>query len=321
MSLLKKLFSAPAPLEQMQPDAPDAVREIRRRIERRHLDDVFPWLNRFKAARVPRRNDDYQRAQCFLGKNQPAAALEAVKEELRYFPEHPDAAALLRQLQPAPAAAAAADPEFVRLLEVIRPYTMLSEARLRSLFTLAKAVCVDNLPGNFVECGVAAGGSSALLAALIARHSTRERRLFACDTFQGMPVPTVEDTHRGQPADQTGWGTGTCAAPQEALQAACRLLDAEKFVEPIQGLFGDTLPVHRARIGPIAFLHMDGDWYSSTRDILVNLFDQVLPGGRIQIDDYGHWEGCQRAVAEFAQERGLRFDLHQIDETGVWMAK
>lgn len=321
MSLLKKLFAAPAPLEQMQPDAPEAVREIRRRIERRQLDDLFTWLNRFKAARVPRRNVDYLRALCFVVMNQPAAALEAVKEELRYFPEHPDAAALLRQLQPTHVAEAAADPEFARLLEVIRPYTMLSEARLLSLFTLAKAACAENLLGNFVECGVAAGGSSALLAAVIARHSTCERRLFSCDTFQGMPVPTVEDTHQGQPADQTGWGAGTCAAPQEALQAACRLLGAEKFVEPIEGLFGDTLPVHHGRIGPIALLHMDGDWYSSTRDILVNLFDQVVPGGRIQIDDYGHWEGCQRAVAEFTQQRGLSLDLHRIDETGVWMAK
>jgi hypothetical protein len=102
---------------------------------------------------------------------------------------------------------------------------------------------------------------------------------------------------------------------------ACRKLGVEQLVEPIRGLFGDTLPMHRERIGEIAFLHMDGDWYASTRDILENLYDQVSAGGIIQIDDYGYWDGCRRAVTEFMEARGLRPDLHQIDETGVWFVK
>ena len=58
--------------------------------------------------------------------------------------------------------------------------------------------------------------------------------------------------------------------------AGLQKLRVEKLVEPIKGLFADTLPVNRERIGSIALLHMDGDWYSSTRDILENLFD-VIP--------------------------------------------
>jgi hypothetical protein len=66
---------------------------------------------------------------------------------------------------------------------------------------------------------------------------------------------------------------------------------------------------------------MDGDWYSSTREVLENLFDQVITGGRIQIDDYGHWEGCRRAVTEFEKTCGLKFEITQIDETGVWLTR
>ncbi len=66
---------------------------------------------------------------------------------------------------------------------------------------------------------------------------------------------------------------------------------------------------------------MDGDWYESTRDILENLFDQVVPGGAIQIDDYGHWEGCKKAVHEFADKRRLDFALSRVDEAGVWFRK
>ena len=198
---------------------------------------------------------------------------------------------------------------------------MLSEARLWSLFSLTKEVCQKRIPGNFAECGVAAGGSSALLATVISRYSDQPRRLFSFDTFAGMPESSAYDLHAGQQAEKTGWGRGTCAAAEASLLEVCRKLKVENIVQPVKGLFSDTLPVHRQEIGKIAFLHMDGDWYSSTRDILTNLFDQVVPDGKIQIDDYGYWEGCRRAVSEFEKERGLKFNLHVIDETGVWLSK
>ncbi len=56
---------------------------------------------------------------------------------------------------------------------------------LFALFTLAKKVCTDDISGNFVECGVAAGGSTALLAYVIKRYSKRQRTLFACDERYG----------------------------------------------------------------------------------------------------------------------------------------
>jgi hypothetical protein len=54
---------------------------------------------------------------------------------------------------------------------------------------------------------------------------------------------------------------------------------------------------------------------------LENLFDQTAPSAPIQIDDYGYWQGCQRAVREFEQKRSLHFQLQPIDDTGVWMSK
>jgi Macrocin-O-methyltransferase (TylF) len=46
--------------------------------------------------------------------------------------------------------------------------------------------------------------------------------------------------------------------------------------------------------------------------------DQGVPGGRLQIDDYGYWSGCRQAVSEFEAARRLKFEMHVIDETGVW---
>lgn len=118
-----------------------------------------------------------------------------------------------------------------------------------------------------------------------------------------------------------GGGAGTCAAPEASLLEICRRLGVAEYVEPVTGFFSETLPAHRDRIGPIALLHVEGDWYESTRDILVNLFDSVIARGCVQIDDYGHWDGCRKAVTEFVESPGLTLNLQPIDYTGVWFQK
>jgi hypothetical protein len=66
---------------------------------------------------------------------------------------------------------------------------------------------------------------------------------------------------------------------------------------------------------------LDGDWYESTRDILDNLYNSVLPDGYLQVDDYGHWEGCRKALDEFEKEQDVVFEKTIIDETGISFRK
>ncbi len=280
---------------------------------------AFARLNDIKSRAQPP-SVDYLRALCFLERDEKSAAVQALKEELRYNPNHSSAAALLGELH-APVTTKLGGPEFQELFAAIQPYTMVGEKRIYSLYKLAREVCERDIAGNFVECGVAAGGSSALLAAVIQHYSKRSRKLYAFDTFEGMPETSARDKHQGVDAAATGWGKGTCAAEMASLQAICGELGVDHLVKPIKGLFADTLPLFKQEIGGIAFLHMDGDWYSSTRDILEHFFDLVRPEARIQIDDYGYWQGCREAVDEFAAQRGLSFELEPIDETGVWMVR
>jgi hypothetical protein len=65
---------------------------------------------------------------------------------------------------------------------------------------------------------------------------------------------------------------------REAVGHICkRAIDARlgamEHIEIVKGYFCDTLPVWKERMAPVAFLHMDGDWYESTRDILLHLYD------------------------------------------------
>ncbi|MEG4498471.1 TylF/MycF/NovP-related O-methyltransferase [Microcoleus sp. F10-C6] len=211
---------------------------------------------------------------------------------------------------------------FKNILSIVRPYTLLSEARLFSLYDLAKQICVEDLPGNFVECGTCKGGAAALMAFVIKHYSRRPRVLYAFDTFEGMPAPTEIDRHQGIPANLTGFGEGTLKAPiSENLDKICELLQVRNIVVPVKGLFSQTLPKYKSAIGSIAFLHADGDWYESTMDIFNTLYDSVISNGLIQVDDYGHWEGCKQAVHDFEKMKGESFSLYTIDETGVWFQK
>ncbi|OQX22472.1 MAG: hypothetical protein BWK80_30415 [Desulfobacteraceae bacterium IS3] len=152
-------------------------------------DEAFVLLNKAKSLRKPLQGLDYLRTVCFLRMNQPDAAREALREELRYFPNNEQAKNLMNQIlerHPQNISGRVGDSEFQELLKLIRPYTMSGEERLFSLFSLAKRVCSEGIPGNFIECGVAAGGSTALLAAVIKRYSRHPRRLYAFDSFEGM---------------------------------------------------------------------------------------------------------------------------------------
>lgn len=287
--------------------------------------EAFRLTNILKRRHVRLQGVEVLRARYFLGLGSTHGAREALKEELRHFPANAQAEAMFQELGgdalTPHVARCEDDREFIEMFNRVRPYTRLGIQRAKSLYSLAVRVCQENVPGNFVECGVAAGGATMLLAQVVQKHSRIPRTVFAFDTFTGMPTPGEDDTANGVPADDTGWGAGTCAAPEEFVQARCRELGLGDIVKTRKGLFDDTLPANRDEVGEIALLHMDADWYSSTMTILDTLFDQLHPGALIQIDDYGAWDGCKKAILEYSARHGLFFDVHEIDNTGVWCAK
>ncbi len=301
------------------------LRQGEQKLNEGNIELAFNYFNKAKAAKTPIKGLDYLRALCFQKMNQMDAVRETLREELRFFPDNQDAKALLQLIiskqQNQQSVITFNDEEFCLLLKTIRPYTMVGDKRLFSLFTLAKKVCIEDIAGNFVECGVAAGGSTALLAYVIKKYSKRPRTLFAFDSFEGMPKPTDEDHHKGVAAESTGWGTGTCSAPEESVREICKKLEVLDIVKTVKGYFQDTLPEIRSSIGDIAFLHMDGDWYESTKSILENTYDIVVNKGIIQADDYGHWDGCKKAIHEFETRSGIIFDKSHIDYSGIWFTK
>jgi O-methyltransferase len=88
----------------------------------------------------------------------------------------------------------------------------------------------------------------------------------------------------------------------------------------VPGWFQETLPAWRDRVGAIAILRIDGDFYESTRVCFEELYERVMPGGAVVIDDYGTFEGCRRATDEFLSSRP-RVDLIPIDFGASYFVK
>ena len=45
---------------------------------------------------------------------------------------------------------------------------------------------------------------------------------------------------------------------------------------------------------PIAILRIDGDWYESTKVCIEQLYDNVIRGGYVIIDDYGYFKDARK---------------------------
>ncbi|CCH49305.1 TylF/MycF/NovP-related O-methyltransferase [Pseudodesulfovibrio piezophilus] len=302
----------------------DHIDKARTLLRDGHPRTALDELIEAKRLREPRQGLDVLRADCFLAMGEYAQAHESLLEELRFFPDNAVACEALKNL-PGDMSREITheDSEFEPLLAKIRPYTMLPVNRLYNLYLRAKEVCAHDIPGDFAEFGVAGGGSTAMLAAVIRNHSSRPRTVHAFDTFSGMPDPcSLDCLHTGTPADATGWGAGTCAAPTESLRTICNHLGVLDMVRINEGLFQETLPLVKQDMTTLALLHGDADWYESMRYILMTCFDTVGTGGAVILDDYGYWDGCTKAVDEFFAISRQTPELRPIKGGGgVWLRK
>lgn len=205
-------------------------------------------------------------------------------------------------------------------------YTMTTPIRCRRLWDSCKLVLEQNVPGSFVECGVWKGGSSAIMALAI-KNAGQERHLHLFDSFEGLPEPTEIDGE--QAAIYSGGrnqGNLTTVNRCQAGLAEVRhlILDEIKVPDKLAhfhvGWFQNTVPVDAGKLGPIALLRLDGDWYDSTKVCLEHLYPLLSRGGIVIMDDYWAWEGCLKATDEYRSKNDILYPIQRIDgDAGFWV--
>jgi hypothetical protein len=216
-----------------------------------------------------------------------------------------------------------ASSEICDLIASIEHLTMTSPERIFALIGAVEHLTKHKIAGDFVECGVWKGGSMVATANTLIAADDVNRKLWLYDTFEGMSEPTGNDVDfMGQPADRllaeqdreqadSIW----CFSPEQQVREAMLSTGyPEEKLEFVAGKVEDTLP--KTKPDKIALLRLDTDWYESTKCELEQLFPRMVDGGILIIDDYGHWEGCRRAVDEYFENHNINLLLCRIDYTG-----
>ena len=203
-------------------------------------------------------------------------------------------------------------------------YSMSSVRRLVNTVKACRYVIENNIPGDFVECGVWRGGN-AILAKKIFEHLNSDKKVWMFDTFEGMTAPTNVDIEAINQISaknkfdesQTNTHNEWCYASLEDVQKNCSNsgidIAALKF---IKGDVCDTLKKPDNVPDHISVLRLDTDWYESTRAELEVLYPKLSNGGVLIIDDYGHWEGARKAVDEYFSLQKYKPLFNVIDRTG-----
>lgn len=196
--------------------------------------------------------------------------------------------------------------------------SMIPLARFDNLRDCIYDVVKRGVPGDFIETGVWRGGATIFMRAVLKVLGVTDRIVWAADSFEGLPEPDPEKYPREAQAYASAAMTKHykhLAVGLEDVQrnfAAYGMLDDQ--VRFLKGWFKDTLP--GAPIERLAIMRLDGDYYESTRDALVNLYDKLSVGGYVIIDDYGEdsWTYCREAVEEFRGQRGITDPLVRVDK-------
>jgi len=214
------------------------------------------------------------------------------------------------------------DAAFMHLFAKVEPYTMAGLERSYSLYKALQFLHQNNIKGDLVECGVWRGGSCMLMAYFFKSVGETSRRIYLYDTFEGMAQPGEADGEREKQEwerlrlnEQT---SSWCLSPLEDVKENMQKTGYPiEHVVYIKGKVEETLPGTIPQ--EIALLRLDTDWYTSTLHELKHLFPLLVQKGILLIDDYGVWQGAQKATDEYFENKPLF--LQRIDNSGRLVIK
>ncbi|MGE3303384.1 MAG: TylF/MycF/NovP-related O-methyltransferase [Hyphomonadaceae bacterium] len=152
------------------------------------------------------------------------------------------------------------------------------------------------IPGHYMEFGVFTGGTIRFMAKLLQRNpAARKAVIHGFDSFEGLPEAW------------SGFNLGG-----RAFDVGGKLPSVPSNVKLHKGWFENSIPPWLERNpGPIAFMHIDCDLYSSTKTIFDLLAPRMVPGTIILFDEYFNYPNWERhefkAFQELVAQRNIKY--------------
>lgn len=196
--------------------------------------------------------------------------------------------------------------------------TYLPARDLFNLHDTVRKIEEKKIPGLFLEAGCALGGS----AIAIAKGKSQSRPFKIYDVFGMIPPPSENDDadvharfeeikrgeSKGLGGDEYYGYTKDLMNVVTANLEKYGVPPGDNNIELVQGVFEETLVINE----PVAFAHVDCDWYSSVKTCTEQIAPQLAIGGKIIFDDYFEWSGCRKAVDEYFENRESEYEIKTI---------
>jgi len=187
------------------------------------------------------------------------------------------------------------DGDFQRAMQFAQGRTVVLQQNLMNLFVLFKFFLPKIERGNIAEFGSYQGGS-ALFMAYLANRFLGGAKVFAFDTYEGMP-PTDRQVDIHKPGDFADANLGRIR--QFAASVGLNNLIC------VKGRFEETAAQTLRGSGPLALVHIDCDIYSAVAYSYDVSKNHLVHGGYIVLDDplIGSCLGAFEAMEELMIRR------------------
>lgn len=188
-------------------------------------------------------------------------------------------------------------PKVARAVRLSDGYSILSRRARARLYRTASRVRAE---GAVAELGSHRGGSAVVLGL-----ATTGRKLHLFDRWGDLPQPTERDgeqfvTYRRENIPEK-------LAALATVWDDCRQVLRRAGVDAVlhRGWFEETLPRYDGP--PFALVHLDCDYYESSKLALAFVEEHAAPEGCVVLsDNYAGWRGEHDAVDEFVATRSIR---------------
>lgn len=194
--------------------------------------------------------------------------------------------------------------------------SMLGEHKLDTLRYCTEDCLRRGIAGDIIETGVWKGGAAIYLAGILKAHGDTSRKVFAADSFEGLPRP--DEKKYPQDKGGTHYTREDLAVSLEEVQANFKRFDLlSDNVVFVKGFFESSLKT--AGIEKLSILRLDGDMYGSTMTVLMQLYHKLEEGGYLILDDW-LLTGAREALLDFRDKVGIQEELYQ-DYSGIFWKK
>lgn len=183
----------------------------------------------------------------------------------------------------------AEDPVFQAAIQASRDRgSLLTPHKLENLYLIIRYAMSD---GDIYEFGSFCGGSAVFMASIL-KSLEIPAKVFAFDTFEGMPkTDAVRDLHGQGDFAETGYSELLTYIEEQGLA---------DHIETVKGEFNTTLPAILRRGGKVGLAHVDCDIYEPIKYVVRETIPSMSAAAHIVFDDplHGSCLGAFDAVQE-----------------------